>query len=112
MVFVDLFQCGFPFVRKGDELLHIFTHRIEHSEDDLRELMRDFMIQHIDWLTELMSTVRKYSKATVEDYIDRITTPGGPMDFVAITVLCRIYHIHVGSLSLTTEHRVHAEISI
>ena len=54
------------------------------------------MIQHIDWLTDLMSTVRKYSKVTVEDYIDRITTPGVPMDFVAITVLCRIYHIHVG----------------
>ena len=43
-----------------------------------------------------MSTVWKYSKLTVEDYIDRITTPGVPMDFVAITVLCRIYHIHVG----------------
>ena len=54
------------------------------------------MIQHIDWLTDLTSTVRKYSKVTVEDYIDRITTPGVPMDFVAITVLCRIYHIHVG----------------
>ena len=54
------------------------------------------MIQHIDWLTDLMSTVRKYSKVTVEDYIDWITTPGVPMDFVAITVLCRIYHIHVG----------------
>ena len=58
--------------------------------------MRDFMIQHIDWLTDLMSTVWKYSKVTVEDYIDWITTPGVPMDFVAITVLCRIYHIHVG----------------
>ena len=54
------------------------------------------MIQHIDWLTELTSTVWKYSKVTVEDYIDRITTPGVPMDFVVITVLCRIYHIHVG----------------
>ena len=43
-----------------------------------------------------MSTVRKYSQVTVEDYIDQITTPGVPMDFVAITVLCRIYHIHVG----------------
>ena len=57
--------------------------------------MRDFMIQHIDWLTELTSTVWKYSKVTVEDYIDWITTPGVPMDFVAITVLCRIYHIYV-----------------
>ena len=42
---------------------------------------------------------------------DRITTPGVPMDFVAITVLCRIYHIHE-VFSLTTEHGVHAEISI
>ena len=54
------------------------------------------MIEHIDWLTALTSTVQKYSKVNVEDYIDRITTPGVPMDFVAITVLCRIYHIHVG----------------
>ena len=54
------------------------------------------MIKHIDWVTDLMSTVWKYSQVTVEDYIDWMTTPGVPMDFVAITVLCRMYHIHVG----------------
>ena len=90
------FQCGFPFVRPGDELLHIFSHHIECTEDDLREILRDFVLQNIDWFTNITSIVREYSNLTVEDYIDNLTTPGVPLDFVGITVLSRIYHIHVG----------------
>ena len=54
------------------------------------------MLLHIDWVTSLTSTVRKYTQVPVEDYIDSITTPGVPLDFVGLTVLCCIFHIHVG----------------
>ena len=54
------------------------------------------MLLHIEWITSLTSTVRKYTQVPVEDYIDSITTPGVPLDFVRLTVLCRIFHIHVG----------------
>ena len=74
----------------------ISSHTTEHSEDELREVMRDFMIQHIDWVTAVMSTVWKYTQLIVEDYIYWLTTPGVSMDFVGITILCSIYHIHVG----------------
>ena len=54
------------------------------------------MLLHIEWVTSLTSTVRKYTQVPVEDYIDSITTPGVPLNFVGLTVLCRIFHIHVG----------------
>ena len=54
------------------------------------------MLLHIDWVTSLMSTVCKYTQVPVEDYIDSITTPGVPLDLVGLTVLCHIFHIHVG----------------
>ena len=38
----------------------------------------------------------KYTQVPVENYIDSITTPGVPLDFVRLTVLCCIFHIHVG----------------
>ena len=54
------------------------------------------MLEHIEWIMSLTSTVHKYTEVPVEDYIDSITTPGVPLDFVGLTVLCRIFHIHVG----------------
>ena len=54
------------------------------------------MLEHIEWITSLTSTVHKYTEVPVEDYIDLITTPGVPLDFVGLTVLCHIFHIHVG----------------
>ena len=54
------------------------------------------MLLHIEWVTSLTSTVHKYTQVPVEDYIDLITTPGVPLDFVGLTVLCHIFHIHVG----------------
>ena len=54
------------------------------------------MLLHIDWVTSLMSTVCKYTQVPVEDYIGLITTPGVPLDLVGLTVLCHIFHIHVG----------------
>ena len=53
------------------------------------------MIQHINWVQRLSSIVLHDVNVSLEDYIDTITTPGVPFDFVALVVLCRIYHIHV-----------------
>ena len=52
-----LFQCGFPFIRKGDELLHIFSHHISKTEDELREILRSFMLGHLVWLHQISEIV-------------------------------------------------------
>ena len=54
------------------------------------------MLLHTEWVTSLTSTVCKYTQVPIEDYIDSITTLGVPLDFVGLTVLCHIFHIHVG----------------
>ena len=90
-----LFQCPFPFIRRGDELLHIFSHHISKTEDDLRDLLRTFMLGHLDWINQISEIVLTEVNVSVEDYIDSITSPGVPIDFVAIVALCRMYHIHL-----------------
>ena len=61
-------------------------HHVEHTEDQLREILQDFMLLHIEWVTSLTSTVHKYTQVPVKDYIDSITTPGVPLDFVGLMV--------------------------
>ena len=53
------------------------------------------MLTHTDWLEVVNKTVLQDVSVSMEDYIDTITTPGVLLDFIAITVLCRAYHMHV-----------------
>ena len=53
------------------------------------------MVQHHEWLQQISAVVLKEVNVSIEDYIDTITTPGVPIDFVALMFLYRIYHIHV-----------------
>ena len=82
-------------MRQGDELLHYFTHHISKTEDELREILHDKMIQHLPWLQQVSKVVLKDVNVSIEDYIDTVTMPGVPLDFVALLALSRFYHIHV-----------------
>ena len=39
-IFLSFLQCGFP-IHQGDELLHIFTHHIKKTEDELQGNPKD-----------------------------------------------------------------------
>ena len=88
------FQCSFEHVRKGDELLHVFTHYLRRTEDYLHEMMQDYMISHIDWTITIAKTVLNRNGISVEDYIDTVTTPGMAIDPVCVLVLARMFHFH------------------
>ena len=92
-------QCDYPYIRPGDELLHIFTHHIGKTEDELCEILRGKMLQHLNWLEQISEVVLREVNVSLEDYIDTITMPGVPLDFVALLFLwqdlsythCRIH---------------------
>ena len=75
--------------------MHIFSHHIQKTEDQLREILRTYMLQHLQWVQHISRVILKDVTVSLEDYIDTITTPGVPIDFVAIVVLCRAYHFHL-----------------
>ena len=81
---------------QGDRTLHIFTHHIQKTENELRDIMGDYMLENIDWVRKISKKFLNEVETSVEDYIDAITSVGTPLDFFGITVLCRIYHFHVG----------------
>ena len=53
------------------------------------------MLKHLDWLEEITKVILVDVNVSLEDYIDSMSTPGVPLDFIAIVVISRLYHIHV-----------------
>ena len=80
---------------QGDELIHYFTHHISKTEDELREILHDKMIQHLPWLQQVSKVVLKDVNVLIEDYIDTVTMPRVPLDFMALLALSRFYHMHI-----------------
>ena len=74
-------------------MIHIFTHHVRQTEDDLREMLRDYMLANMEWVMKIGKTVLKTT--TLEDNIDLVTTPGFPIDPVCILVLARMFHFHI-----------------
>ena len=59
-----IFQCD-AVVSKENRLLHIFTHHICRTEHELKEMMRGFMLDNIDWVDNLSRTLRKENKTNI-----------------------------------------------
>ena len=56
-------------------------------EDDLRELLHDFMLSHCDWMLKVAKPMLEQLDTSLEDYINTVTTP--------VLVLARIFKIHI-----------------
>ena len=74
-------------------MIHIFTHHLRQTEDNLREILHDYMIMNMDWLLNTGKTVLKAT--SLEDYIDTVTTPGVPINPVCVLVLACMFHFHI-----------------
>ena len=88
------FHCSFTFIRKVDEVLHIFSHHVRKTKGDLMDMMRDFMLIFINWVICLTGKVLSKTIVSVEDYIDTITIPGFILDPVGLVVLAHMFLIH------------------
>ena len=88
-------QCGSEYMRQGDELIHVLTHHIRLTEDQLRENLRCYIMNRLDWVAKISARVLKQREQSLEDYIDDITTPGVPLDPIALLVFARMYKIHI-----------------
>ena len=58
------------------------------------------MLGHLPWLHQISEIILTEVNMSIEDYIDTITMPGVPLDFVAIVALCHAYHIHLAIYTL------------
>ena len=88
-------------------MLHVFTHHLHQPEDDLREMLHDYMIVNMDWVLNIGKNVLK--STSLEDYIDTVTTPGVPINPVCVLVLAHMFHFHV-AIFVSKECGAHAKI--
>ena len=52
-------------------------------------------MNRLDWVVKISARVLKQHLQSLEDYIDDITTPGVPLDPIALLVFARMYKIHI-----------------
>ena len=56
----------------------------------------DWVPKHLDWIKAVGSRILQTKKLRVEDYANDITSGLVPFDELAILVVARMYHIHIG----------------
>ena len=77
-------------------MLHILSHFITKTEDELQEMLTRYMLSRLDWFESVSHKFLQAENISVEAYIDNLHTPGTPLDLLAIFVLARLYRFHVG----------------
>ena len=53
-------------------------------------------MSRLDWFEKVSSHFLRENSTSVEEYIDSITTPGIPLDLLALYVIARLYRFHFG----------------
>ena len=80
----------------ANKTLHILTHYITKTEEEIRDILTKYMLSRLQWLQSISSHYLECENVSLEGYIDNISTPGAPFDLLAIFVLARLYRFHVG----------------
>ena len=83
-------------MRKGDELVHVLSHHIHLTEDQICENMRAYMINRADWIEKIGGRILKKRGESLESYIDNITMSGVPLDTIALLTVARMHKFHIG----------------
>ena len=58
------------------------------------------MINRADWIQKIGAKFFKKTEEPIESYIDHITTPGVPLDNIALLAIARMYRMHIGVFTL------------
>ena len=80
-------QCPLKECIPGDKTLHILSHFITKTEDELREILTRYMLSRLDWFESVSRKFLQAEKISVEAYIDNLCTPGTPLDLLAVLCL-------------------------
>ena len=79
-----VFQCLHK-IKSTQTTAHIFAHHLTN-----------WVPKHLDWIKTVGSKILNAKHIHVEDYANDITSGLVPFDELAILVVCRTYHIHIG----------------
>ena len=78
--------------------MHIFSHYVKKSEDEIRFHMSAWILRHCDWLECISKDILNMKKHQLDDYISDVQMPGFKMDEISILLIARMYHLKVAVL--------------
>ena len=57
--------------------------------------MKQWISTHMEWVSQISERILTCKNIQLQDYIDLITSPGQPLDEIALLLISRMYHIHL-----------------
>ena len=90
-----VFQCLHK-IKSTQTTAHIFAHHRKIKTAQVFKHLMDWVPKHLDWIKTVGSKILNAKHICVEDYANDITSGLVPFDELAILVVSRMYHIHVG----------------
>ena len=79
----------------GDRTIHVFTHFIRRKEVAIRDYLRKNLMSRLDFFTQVSTQYLTQAETSAEDYIDKISTEGIPLDLLGIFLIARLYQFHI-----------------
>ena len=76
--------------------MHIVTHFIQKTDDQIREYLRNYILSRLDWFQKVSKHFLDRLSTSIESYIDSISTTAVPFDMLALYVIARMYRFHFG----------------
>ena len=90
-----VFQCMHK-IQSTQTTAHIIAHHRKIKTSQVFKHLMDWVPKHLDWIKAVGSRILQAKKIRVEDYANDITSGLVPFDELAILVVARMYHIHIG----------------
>ena len=90
-----VFQCLHK-IQSTQTTAHIIAHHHKIKTSQVFKHLTDWVPKHLDWIKSIGSKILNAKKLRVEDYAIDITSGLVPFDELAILVVARMYHIHIG----------------
>ena len=90
-----VFQCLHK-IKSTQTTAHIFAHHRKIKTSQVFKHLTDWVLKHLDWIKTVGNNILNAKHIHVEDYANNITSGLVPFDELAILVVCRMYHIHIG----------------
>ena len=84
ITYFSMLQCPLKECVSANRTLHILSHFIMKTEDELHEIITKYMLSRLDWFQSVSYLFLQADKISVEHYIDHIRTPGTPLDLLCI----------------------------
>ena len=96
MLFFPSFQCEHEDGIGDQATLHMISHKLGRSSENLLQYCTEFFDTHLDWITTVGAQYVHARGLTVYQYLSDFVQGKRKVDSLMLLIIARIYHTHIG----------------